>query len=70
MIFAESNVSRDSIKKIVSAGKEKGLDLRIADVVLYADAMGRSGSDGDTYIKMIKHNARAMVTHLDSMPHR
>ncbi|MGK5593975.1 MAG: metal ABC transporter solute-binding protein, Zn/Mn family [Parachlamydiaceae bacterium] len=68
VLFPESNVSRDSIKKIVSAGKEKGLDVVIADDYLYGDAMGRPGSDGDTYLKMIMHNALTITRHLKKNP--
>lgn len=64
MLFPESNVSQDSIRKIVSAGKEKGLDLKVASNYLYGDAMGKSGSDGDTYLKMIKHNAHVIHENL------
>jgi manganese/zinc/iron transport system substrate-binding protein len=60
VLFPESNVSKDSIRKIVSAGKEKGLSLYIASDALYGDAMGRAGSDGDSYLKMAQHNADAM----------
>ncbi len=48
VLFPESNVSKDSIKKIVDAGTEKGLKLQIAQEPLYGDAMGQPGSDGDT----------------------
>jgi manganese/zinc/iron transport system substrate-binding protein len=65
VIFPESNVSRDSLRKIVDAAHEKGLPLKIAEVHLYADAMGPKGSDGDTYLKMIQHNARAIFENLD-----
>lgn len=65
VLFPESNVSKDSIRKIVQAGKEKGFDLKIADVFLYADAMGKVGSDGDTYLKMIEHNGRTIAQYLD-----
>jgi len=61
VIFPESNVSKDSIRKIVSAGREKGLELRIADMVLYADAMGPKGSEGDTYLKMVRHNSTLLA---------
>jgi manganese/zinc/iron transport system substrate-binding protein len=61
VIFPESNVSKDSIRKIVSAGTEMGLQLTISQTPLYADAMGAPGSDGDTYIKMIQHNARVIA---------
>jgi manganese/zinc/iron transport system substrate-binding protein len=60
VLFPESNVSKDSIRKIVSAGNEMGLVLIVSDVSLYADAMGAPGSDGDTYIKMIQHNANTI----------
>lgn len=65
VLFPESNVSKDSIKKIVQAGKEKGFDLTIANVYLYADAMGKVGSDGDSYLKMIEHNAKTIAKYLD-----
>ena len=64
VLFPESNVSKDSIRKIVQAGKEKGLDLTIATVYLYADAMGSPGSDGDTHLKMIQHNAKTIAEYL------
>lgn len=65
VIFPESNVSKDSIRKIASAGKEKGLDIIIAPCCLYADAMGEPGSNGDTYLKMVKHNADWIIKHLE-----
>lgn len=64
VIFPESNVSRDSIRKIVQAGRENGLDLVIADTALYGDAMGKPGSDGDTYVKMMQHNANTLEKYL------
>lgn len=64
VIFPESNVSRDSIRKIVQASREKGMDVAIATVPLYADAMGKEGSDGDTYLKMIQHNAKTIASYL------
>lgn len=66
LLFPESNVSKDSIRKIVSAGNEMGLDLIISDVPLYADAMGPPGSDGDTYLKMIEHNANTIAEQIES----
>lgn len=62
VLFPESNISTDSIRKILSAGKEKGLNLRIASTSLYADAMGGEGTPGDTYLKMIKYDAMTFVT--------
>lgn len=64
VLFPESNLSHDSINKIVEAGKAKGLNLTIATCPLYADAMGAPGSDGDTYIKMVQHNAKLIGLYL------
>jgi manganese/zinc/iron transport system substrate-binding protein len=64
VIFSESNVSKDSVNKIVNAGREKGLKIEIPSVTLYADAMGYKGSNADTYLKMIQHNAQAISKYL------
>ncbi len=65
MIFPESNVSRDSIKKIVQAAKEQGIDVHIACCPLYGDAMGAPGSEADTYLKMILHNAKMLSEEME-----
>lgn len=65
LIFPESNVSRDSIRKIVQASREQGLDVEIACCPLYGDAMGPPGSEGDSYLKMILYNAKTLSTHMD-----
>lgn len=64
VLFPESNVSKDSIKKIVNAGSKEGMVLVIAEEPLYADAMGPAGSDGDTYLKMMKHDVAVIVKYL------
>lgn len=69
LLFPESNVSRDSIKKILQAGREQGLNLQIACCPLYGDAMGEPGSEADSYLKMIKHNAKMLVQHMNPNPH-
>lgn len=70
LLFPESNVSRDSIKKILQAGREEGLDLQIACCPLYGDAMGEPGSEGDTYIKMITYNANTLSKHMNGEGHQ
>jgi len=67
VLFPESNVSQDSIRKVVSAGNEWGLDLRIADVPLYGDAMGESGANAGTYQGMLLHNAQAITDHINGV---
>ncbi len=58
VLFPESNVSRDSIKKIILAGKQKDLNLKISDDPLYGDSMEIVETiPGENYIKMMKHNA-------------
>ncbi|MGA8164719.1 MAG: zinc ABC transporter substrate-binding protein [Waddliaceae bacterium] len=64
VIFSESNVSQASIRKLVDAGRDRGIALTIAQDPLYADAMGPPGSSGDSYIKMIQHNVRTIAKYL------
>ena len=59
--FPESNVSRDSIRKIASVGKQMGLHVRICKEPLYGDAM-----DGENlhYLDMMRHNAETIARYL------
>lgn len=66
VLFPESNVSKDSIRKIVQVGLEMGMSLQVACAVLYADAMGSPGSDADSYQKMVRHNAQVIADHLQN----
>ena len=65
VLFLESNVSPDSINAIVTSGRKKGLVLSVAEGVLYGDAMGGPGSTGDSYLKLIEHNAEVITTNLE-----
>lgn len=60
VIFPESNVSRDSIKKIASAGKELGLTIRICTEPLYGDSMS-----GFTYLETMHRNADVLARYLE-----
>ncbi len=60
VIFPESNLSPDSLKKIVDAAGREGVNVSLGNPYLYGDAMGPKGSDGDTYLKMIEHNAKTI----------
>jgi manganese/zinc/iron transport system substrate-binding protein len=55
VLFPESSVSRDSIRKIVAAGKQMGLELRICSEALYGDSFQGS------YLNAMKHNADAIA---------
>jgi manganese/zinc/iron transport system substrate-binding protein len=59
VLFPESNVSRDSIRKIASAGRELGLEIRICSEPLYGDSMS-----GLAYLEMMRKNAQTIAKHL------
>lgn len=59
VIFPESNVSRDSLRKIASAGTEMGLKVLICSEPLYGDAMGSFG-----YLEMMEKNGDTIARHL------
>jgi manganese/zinc/iron transport system substrate-binding protein len=65
VVFAESNVSQDALKKIIHAGNKTGVEVKIAQVPLYADALGPKGSSGETYLKMMKHNTTIIKEQLE-----
>lgn len=60
VVFSESNVSKDSLKKIVSACREKGLSVRISSKMLHADALGPKESSAGDYFKMMEHNTQVL----------
>jgi manganese/zinc/iron transport system substrate-binding protein len=60
-VFAESNISKDSLKKIVSASKEKKHHVNFSDSVLYGDAMGSYEHPVSSYLEMIEQNALSLL---------
>lgn len=61
VLFPESNVSRDSLRKIASAASEKGLSIRLCSRTLYGDSMG----DAPSYLDMIRHNVAVIAEELE-----
>lgn len=61
VVFPESNLSKGSLKKIVYACREKGVQVKVSEEILYGDAMGSPGSNADSYFKMMEHNATALA---------
>lgn len=59
VLFPESNVSKDALKKIVSAATNRGHPLRLCHETLYGDAMGDV-----SYLEMIEHNVNVIATEL------
>lgn len=60
VVFPETNINQDALKKIVAICREKGLDVRIALAPLYGDTMGRAAG----YLEMMQHNAQTLVDEL------
>jgi manganese/zinc/iron transport system substrate-binding protein len=54
VVFPESNVNADALKKIVQCSKSLGISVRLSEAVLFADAMGPPGSEADSYFKMME----------------
>ncbi|MCE5295424.1 MAG: zinc ABC transporter substrate-binding protein [Chlamydiales bacterium] len=61
VLFAESNVSRDSLKKLIDAALKKGHTVRVDKDPLYVDAMGPKGSQADTYVGMLQYDAETIA---------
>ncbi len=64
VIFPESNVSQDSLKKIVDCAEKMGLKVEIANDMLYGDAGCKSTKEEISYIKMMRHNAETIHRYL------
>jgi manganese/zinc/iron transport system substrate-binding protein len=61
VVFPESNVSPDSLRKIVFACKEKGIEVHMSSKALYGDSMGPSGSASGNYLGMIDYDADVLM---------
>lgn len=66
VLFPESNQSRDALIKIVKVGRELGMDVRVIEEPLYGDALGEVGSGGESYMGMMRHNARLIARSLNT----
>lgn len=55
-VFPESNVSQDSLKKVVHACAHQGLTVVLSKETLYGDSMGPQGN----YLGMIEHDAAVL----------
>lgn len=65
-LFAEANVSQDSLKKMVDSCAKKGFVTAIDPKPLYADSMGPAGSSADSYINMMRYDSQVVVAGLHS----
>jgi ABC-type Zn uptake system ZnuABC Zn-binding protein ZnuA len=60
-VFSESSLPPKTADAI---GRDAGVTVVAGDDALYGDSLGPPGSDGDTYLKMLRHNTREIVDHL------
>jgi ABC-type Zn uptake system ZnuABC Zn-binding protein ZnuA len=60
-IFSETSLPPRTAETI---GREAGVKVVVGEDALYGDALGPPGSDGDTYLEMIRHNTRTIVSNL------
>jgi len=60
-VFSESSLPPKTADAI---GREAGVKVVAGEDALYGDTLGAEGSDGDTYLKMIRHNTRVIVDNL------
>ncbi|MCH9626914.1 MAG: Manganese-binding lipoprotein MntA [Chlamydiales bacterium] len=60
VLFPESNMSRDALKKILRAASEKGMSVRLCSDPLYGDSMGAAAS----YLDMLSHNVDVIAGEL------
>ena len=64
VLFAESNVSRDSIKKIMDAAGKQDFSVSIVPKPLYADSMGPKNSEAKDYLGMMQYDAQVIQSEI------
>ncbi len=62
-VFVESSVSPKAIEAVVQGCRERGHTVRIGGT-LYSDALGEDGTPEGTYIGMVRHNTKTIVSSL------
>jgi ABC-type Zn uptake system ZnuABC Zn-binding protein ZnuA len=60
-VFSETSLPPRTTETIA---REAGVKVVEGADALYGDSLGPAGSDGDTYLKMIRHNTRTIVNNL------
>jgi zinc/manganese transport system substrate-binding protein/manganese/iron transport system substrate-binding protein len=60
-IFVETTVPAKTARAIA---REAGVEVVSGEDSLYGDALGPPGSDGATYLQMMRHNTRVIVDNL------
>jgi ABC-type Zn uptake system ZnuABC Zn-binding protein ZnuA len=60
-VFSETSLPPRAAETIAG---EAGVKVVEGEGALYGDSLGPAGSDGDTYLKMIRHNTKTIVSNL------
>jgi ABC-type Zn uptake system ZnuABC Zn-binding protein ZnuA len=60
-VFSETSLPPKTAETIA---RDAGVRVVAGEDSLYGDSLGPPGSDGDTYIKMLRHNTRVIVENL------
>jgi ABC-type Zn uptake system ZnuABC Zn-binding protein ZnuA len=60
-VFSERSLPPKTAETVA---REAGVEVVAGDDALYGDTLGPPGSDADTYLKMMRHNTRTIVTAL------
>jgi zinc/manganese transport system substrate-binding protein/manganese/iron transport system substrate-binding protein len=60
-VFSETSLPPKTAETIA---REAGVKVVEGEDALYGDSLGPAGSDGDTYLKMIRHNTQTIVSNL------
>ncbi len=60
-VFSEASLPPKTAEAIA---REAGVKVVAGDDALYGDSLGPAGSDGDTYLGMMRHNTRVIVDNL------
>lgn len=61
VLFTESNLNAQGVRKLLDAGRKRGLQLSLAKESLYADSMGKAHS----YLEMLQHNVDVITEELN-----
>lgn len=69
VIFSESHISQDSIKKIVDAMEKKGQPVHIASKPLFSDTMGHPDTGASDYISMMRYNSQVISEEMRENAH-
>ncbi len=66
VVFPESNLSPDSLRKVASVCKQRGFPVLICTKPLYGDSVGSKKDNADSYVGMMRSNARTIHSYLSA----